>query len=617
MVAAGCLSHHERGTDRLMEGHMDETAGIRDRLTHLEGEVRALRGRVDHLSQAGALPPRPPFAPQPPAQQQWSPPPPQPWLPPAQAPAGAVTEAPAAIMWPASRASEASFFGTWYARLGAMAVLIGIAFGFKYAIDRGLVSAWMRVILGCVAGAGAIVWGDLVGRRHLRHLGQAGIAGGIGVLYASILAGLMLYELYPAPVGLLLLSSVAAGGGALALRHDSLPLAVMASMAAFGVALLLGLDEGAAGVVYAYVAIVDLGVLGLVVTRRWTILSPLAAAATSLLVSLRLDDASLGVALGFGTLFLLLFCGAALLRASRAGGLEAGERAVLVSGTFAYLALGLFVLERAGYEGALGAFTIALALTWGAIAVSARAGLLERTGAVPTAWGLCLALFVLAVPLQLEGSAVGIAWAAQGALLAWHAQRDHSRRVGGLAMVVCVLGFVTGLGQLVLILFEVARIVSLETVLIGLHISALLVSAHWFTGAGDDGRARAAGILAVLLGWGWLSVEVLVYSGDLGAVVQGLQFGWSIVWALYAAALLGVGVATRTRWPRMCATGLLAVVMVKLVVLDLWLLPALYRTLAFVGLGLVLMLCSLMYHRLLPTLLGGEESAEGSPHASR
>jgi uncharacterized membrane protein len=67
----------------------------------------------------------------------------------------------------------------------------------------------------------------------------------------------------------------------------------------------------------------------------------------------------------------------------------------------------------------------------------------------------------------------------------------------------------------------------------------------------------------------------------------------------------------------MCATGLLAVVMVKLVVLDLWLLPTLYRTLAFVGLGLVLMLCSLMYHRLLPKLLGGEESAEGSPHASR
>lgn len=613
MVAAGRLSQHERGTDQLMEGHMDEVAGIRDRLTHLEGEVRALRGRVDHLSQAGALKPRPPFAPQPPAQQQWPPwHPPSPNMPQEQAAARRASEAPAEVASPDSRESEATFFGAWFARLGAMAVLIGIAFGFKYAIDRGLISAWMRVILGCVAGAGAVVWGDLVGRRHLRHLGLAGIAGGIGALYASILAGLMLYELYPATVGLLLLTSVAVGGGALALRHDSLPLAVMASMAAFGVALLLGLDEGAAGVVYAYVAIVDLGVLGLVVTRRWTILSPLAAAATSLLVSLRLDEASLGVALGFGTLFLCLFCGAAFLGASRAGGLEAGERAVLVSGTFAYLGLGLFVLARGGYEGALGAFTVGLALTWGAIAVSARAGLLERTGAVPTAWGLCLALFVLAVPLQLEGSAVGIAWAAQGALLAWHAQRDHSRRVGALAMVVCVLGFVTGLGQLVAVLFEGARIVSPETVFIGLHITALLVSAHWFTGAGDAGRARAAGILAVLLGWGWLSVEVLVYSGDLGAVVQGLQFGWSIVWALYAAALLGIGVATRTRWPRMCATGLLAVVMVKLVVLDLWLLPALFRTLAFVGLGLVLMLCSLMYHRLLPTLLGGEESAAGS-----
>ena len=62
----------------------------------------------------------------------------------------------------------------------------------------------------------------------------------------------------------------------------------------------------------------------------------------------------------------------------------------------------------------------------------------------------------------------------------------------------------------------------------------------------------------------------------------------------------------------MLALVLLGAVMTKLVVLDLWLLPPLLRTASFVGLGAVLLACSLMYHRLFPSLLGDPADEEAA-----
>ncbi|MGH2749701.1 MAG: DUF2339 domain-containing protein [Actinomycetota bacterium] len=559
---------------------MDDAAGLEYRVARLEDEVRDLRAMLG---------PRHPF--------RWTPPPPaaQPGPPPP-------TPRPESEL-------EASFFGTWFARLGAMAIVIGLAFGFTYAIEQGWLTAWMRVTLGWGVGLGALAWGHVMAQRRYRSVGHAVIAGGIGLLYLATLAAMLLYDLFPVTVGLLVLTAIATGGGLLALRHDSLPLAVMASLAAFGVAALIGFDRGNPSTVYACTTVVNLGVLGMVLARCWVILAPVAVAASCLLMALRLDEARPVVTLSFGTLWLLMFCGASLFGAARASELERGDVAVLVATSFAYLALGNYVFSSLGYQAAMGAFTAALSVSWAAIGLAARRGPLERAAVSATAWGLCVAFAVLAVPAQFDGASVGVGWALQGALLAWIARRRGAARLQGPAAFVCSLGFLAGLYRLADIFWAGRPLWSSDTIVVCLHLAGLVAAAYWFERAdSQEGLqlGRAAGAMAALLGLGWVSAEVLVYGERLDAGEQTVQFGLSAAWALYAAAFLCGGILARRSEPRILALVLLATVMVKLILLDLWLLPALLRTASFVGLGILLLLCSLMYHRLLPTLLGHE-----------
>lgn len=508
--------------------------------------------------------------------------------------------------------AEATFFGTWLARLGSMAIVVGLAFGFKYAIDQGWLTAWMRVGLGWTAGVGALAWGQVAAhRRDFRSFGHAVIAGGIALLYLSTLAGIVLYETLPVGIGVFLLSGIAAGGGLLALRNDSLPLMVMASAAAYGVAGLIGVDHGSPGVVLAYATVVDVGVLGVVLARRWLILTPLAVSASWALLVLRLLDTSAAVGLTFGSLWLLVFVGVTLAGA-RSARFGSGDAMVLATNTLFYLGLGLHYLSGTEYEFLMGAFTVALSVAWAGVALAVSRSSLASTGAVPTAWGLCIALSVLAVPIQLDGWSTGVAWAVQGALLAWISNRselDGAREASG---VVCMLGFLAGLNHLGVAALSESPVWSMDTLIVGLHLAGLASAAYWLERGTGSGPAlgQVAWVFAGVLGLGWVTVESLVYADRWGSGVQAVQFGLTAGWTLYATLILCVGIAAQRRLARTSALILLAAVMTKLVVLDLWLLPPLLRTASFVGLGAVLLACSLMYHRLIPPLLETKSKQE-------
>ena len=557
---------------------------LEQRVRRLEAQVRAL----------GAAPPDSPSAPP------WAGPPESLRMPTAVPEDGAAQ--------PDSEA-EATFFGTWLARLGSMAIVVGLAFGFKYAIDQGWLTSWMRVGLGWTAGIGAVAGGQVVARRRdLRSFGHAVIAGGIALLYLSTLAAIVLYGILPVGIGVLMLSAVAAGGGLLALKNDSLPLMVMASAAAYGVAGLIGADHGSLSVVLAYATVVDVGVLGVVLARRWQILTPLAVSASWALMALRLVDTSAAVGLTFGSLWLLMFVGMTLAGDLRTR-VDAGDVMVLVASTFSYLALGLHFLNGTEYEFLMGAFTMALAIAWAAVALTV--GRSSPSVAV-AAWGLCFALSALAVPIQLEGWSIGVAWAIQGALLAWIGNSSEIEGARSAAGVVFTLGWLAGLNRLAVAFWSGSHVWSMDTAIVGLHLAALALAGYWLERSPGNGPSlgRAAWLLAGVLGFGWVTVESLVYAGHWGTGEQAIQFGLSAGWTLYAALLMCVGIAAQRRLPRMLALVLLGAVMMKLVVLDLWLLPPLLRTASFVGLGAVLLACSLMYHRLLPSLLGDPADEE-------
>jgi uncharacterized membrane protein len=99
-----------------------------------------------------------------------------------------------------------------------------------------------------------------------------------------------------------------------------------------------------------------------------------------------------------------------------------------------------------------------------------------------------------------------------------------------------------------------------------------------------------------------LSFEVYTYCHD--TVFSRRKSRWmsqmalSIVWGLYAVALLAVGFWRLIKPLRLAGLALLAITAVKLVLLDMAQVQLIYRIISFAVLGLMMFIASYLYHKL-------------------
>ncbi len=110
--------------------------------------------------------------------------------------------------------------------------------------------------------------------------------------------------------------------------------------------------------------------------------------------------------------------------------------------------------------------------------------------------------------------------------------------------------------------------------------------------------------------WGHFSKQLVALAPweVTGPAAAGLRSAQNLsltgVWAVYAAIVLVIGIIKRWRRVRLFALGLLAVPIVKVFVYDLFALGGLYRIIAFVGLGLLLLASAYLYQRYSKAIRG-------------
>ncbi|HEU5001751.1 MAG TPA: DUF2339 domain-containing protein [Actinomycetota bacterium] len=545
---------------------------------------------------------------QPPGQAYW---PPQPVAPPPQA------ERPPQLRVPLKGAeAEASYAGTWSARIGVLAVLLGAAFAFKYGIDRGLIGPALRVVVGFLAGLGFVAWGWWARRKTWERFAQAVTAGGIAICYLSILVADLAYHLVSSPVALVVLVVITAGNAALAALYDSLALGIMATVGGFLDPLLVATHQPAAASLYPYVTVLDLGVLLFAHRTGWRALPVIARVGTWILFGVGMVTASVGLGLAYCGAFLVLFSAVPLVRALRTkepARTDFLDVYLLAAHTLAAFALGHALLVQTHHTAWVGAFTFGLAGVLTALGLIATA-IARRDELLQSAlYGLGAAAAVVAVPLRFHDFALGLAWGIEGLVFAAGALLTRTRycvRVGTL---------VTGTGGLVVFsfLFQAYRpahlLVSPSSASV-LGVVAALAAEAWLSGrdaaaGGPDRRfwhpwtALAACGLTIL----WMTAEAVAHYHDplpTAAAWQPMQFTISAIWGLSAAAMLGAGFSARLRWARLGALALLGLTVAKMLVMDLWTLSTGQRVLGFIGMGVVLLACSLSYHRFKDLVLG-------------
>jgi uncharacterized membrane protein len=267
-----------------------------------------------------------------------------------------------------------------------------------------------------------------------------------------------------------------------------------------------------------------------------------------------------------------------------------------------------YVLLQTQYKAWMGLFAAAVAgvhLIVGTQLWKAHTAAGRDTRPVLLALGIALGFLTLAVPIQFTGFSITISWALEGAALIWISRRANESRILFGAAAVYVLVFLR-LYSYDSFLAEAHRALLLNGRFLTFVISAVSfwLGAWWLktTLRLPAAAGYVAGHLILLSACLFELNDWILTSVSIENRISVTAIGVSILLALYAVVLIGIGVAARSVLDRILGLGLIGLVVVKLYLFDVWAAGRVFRMAAFVALGILLLLTSYLYSRFRPTI---------------
>lgn len=152
--------------------------------------------------------------------------------------------------------------------IGVIALVLGIGFFFKYAIDQGWINETARIALGGVIGALVLALSEIWHRQKTK-IGKVLTAGALGVWYFTIFAAYDFYGQIGPDVAFALFIAVTAVAVAQSYRYSSKELGVVSLVAAFLAPALVDFGSSQQTVLFTYLTIINAGALAVLSRRYW------------------------------------------------------------------------------------------------------------------------------------------------------------------------------------------------------------------------------------------------------------------------------------------------------------------------------------------------------------
>ncbi|MFT5446521.1 MAG: putative membrane protein [Gammaproteobacteria bacterium] len=338
--------------------------------------------------------------------------------------------------------------GNWLVRSGLLVLFIGVGFLLKFAAEHSVFPLQLR--LAGVGGAGlamVIVGLRLAPTRRAYALALQG--GGVGLIYLTLYASFALYGLLRADVAFAALFLVVVVAGSLAHRQQSQVLAVFAAIGGFSAPLLASTGTGSHVLLFAYYAVLNVGVLGLALVHAWRVLNLSGFVATFAVGAMWghqfYAPEHFASVEPFLVLFFAMYLGIAIaFAASRSLRLQDPLDSTLVFGP-PLVAFGLQSQLLDDSEYGLAFTAICLALVYAIIAwLAARRATHQLCVLTEAFAALAIGFATLAVPLLFDARWSSAAWALEGAALMWVGWRQNrplARLAGALLQLLAGLVF--------------------------------------------------------------------------------------------------------------------------------------------------------------------------------
>lgn len=502
--------------------------------------------------------------------------------------------------------------GKWLNYIGIVAVLFAATFFIKYAFDNNWVGPRGRVGIGLLLGAALVAWSGWLLRRGYKYFSE-GIAGlGAAVLYLSLWGGSHYFHIFnssQAFAGMIVVTAVMVG---VALGRDSQRLALLALIGGFLTPELVSTGIDHEIVLFTYTALLSAGMLALERAREWKWLPPLSFFATQVYFwgwyNSFYASEKMGRTLIFAAIFFLLFAILPVMRGMHERRIHDTEYFVAIANVGCFLlALRQMLWPEhrwaltASFLALAGAHLLVLRLFPASVKDKPDKHFLRLQSLFAALALLCVSL---AIPARLDHQWLTIAWAIEGVILVWGGARMASvwLRIAGLfffgitgvRLVVLSIPAGTFLWNQRFLTFAVA----VACFALGCaFVRELAPQFDEFERNVFAAVAIAVNVYALIA----LSLEVwdlLDHANALG--VEGWlaqQLGLSVLWTIYAAALILAGMARHSAMLRWQALALFAVVVAKVFLYDLSILSRFYRIISFLVLGVLLLGVSFLYQK--------------------
>ena len=532
--------------------------------------------------------------------------------------------------------SEEKVAGTWFNRLGILAIMLGSAFFLKWSIDNDLIGELGRVTIGLTVGLGLIGGGDYFRKRNFALYGQGFTGGGISILYFSVFAAFVFYQLIPqaAAFGLMILITLAAS--LLAIRYDSRVIGLIGLVGGFATPFLLSSGDGNRIVLFTYIAILAVGVMLVAYYKRWALFnyvtflftySSYIAGQAGSRRSYYASDFD-GTAFLFLTVFFLLYLGVSLTRSLRQGEpFHRGDVSLTLANAFAYFVLSYSLIAHP-FRDWTGFWAVMLGTVYLGLGLAVYRRFPSMKLQSLTLLAVAAGFLCIAVPLQLSGSWIPVAWAAEAVIVFYLSLKIRPDKVPVAGLAVLALALASLFLQPVYItgkefwIFLNKGAVAHLAVMAAVTLMISLYSRHAMEIPVRFGakllRLLQIGLNVLIIYFFTLETNAYfhyrqwqaVRPEDIYALGNMENLILSLVWGLHAAILIGLGFWRKLRGIRLFGLGFMGVVIVKVFLYDLSHLSTPNRILSFMTLGVILLAVSWLYHRYKHQILGGGDDDE-------
>ncbi|EKE21214.1 MAG: hypothetical protein ACD_7C00310G0009 [uncultured bacterium] len=160
----------------------------------------------------------------------------------------------------------------WFSRIGVLALVIGVGFFIKYAVDMDWINHLARIIFGVIFGSALIVYGEIISKKtNYAKWGKTLVGGGLAITYFCVYVAYY-FESYRQAIGmnqildLFLMVGVVSVAVVLSLRDNSQVIAAESFFLGYVTALL---NDNFELVALFYTLLLTAGLVVVVSYKKW------------------------------------------------------------------------------------------------------------------------------------------------------------------------------------------------------------------------------------------------------------------------------------------------------------------------------------------------------------